>query len=220
MNPAWPSAVARRVGLGGEVKFTGTRCAVTLHIPCQGWGKHLPHYVDVPVAPGAHPDAIAKKLLHQGWRIGHRLVCPDGRKKVNEKRNGAVNTKGIAMATTSDMALDAAQPPQPTPAAGRARRLVYMALEDYYDEGRRAYKPGHTDAGIARECGVAESVVKTIREESYGPLAVPSELSGLVADLAVLRKESAAVCEAQKQAIDAISTRLDLLIKRNGWVNA
>lgn len=107
--------------------------------------------------------------------------------------------------------------PKPTPAAGRARRLVYMALEDYYEEDRKAYKPGHSDASIAKDCGVSEACVKQIREESYGPLAVPVDLSGVLAEVRKLKREAEAAHKTEMEAIEACEERIDALIAKNGW---
>lgn len=210
MHSGWPRAVARRIGLGGEINFTTTRIGVTLHVPCRGWGKHAAHVVDVRVAPGQNPEAIAKKLLHEGWRVGHRLTCPDARKKKEAPMPNDLRD------STSSAALIVGNS-SPTPAAGRARRLVYMALEEYYDEAKKAYKPGHSDANIAKECGVAEALVKTIREESYGPLAVPSDLIGIKQEIDRLTREAKASGDAFQQEVTRLLTRLDNLVRKNNW---
>jgi hypothetical protein len=223
-SATWPKAVAHRIGLGGEVLFTNARCGVTLHLPCRGWGKHAPHTVDVKIPPGQNPEAVARKLLAQGWRIGHRLVCPDSRKK-KEKQMPPSETRMAAMASTADPAL-AAGMSSPSPAAGRARRLVYLALEDYYDEVKRGYKPPHSDASIAKECGVAEQLVKSIREESYGPLAVPGELAEVKREIAGLEQrckdvQSDATSRLATIARDVgtLATRLESICKKNGWAS-
>ena len=239
MKSTWPGAVARRIGIGGEIQFTNARCGLTLHVPCRGHGRHKPHVVDVHIAPGQNPEAVAKKLLKEGWTIGHRLMCPDTQrkkaiKKMQEKESVEMppsDLKQRAISSTSDIALigaDLATQASPTQAAGRARRLVYMALEDYYDEAHRAYKPGHCDATIAKECGVAETVVKTIREESFGPLAEPSELKGLrdvllAAGQTLNETTERCVAEVREAAktygktIEDVDRRLTLMARKNGW---
>lgn len=227
MRNSWPTAVAHRIGLGGAVQFTNTRVGVTLHLPCRGWGEHQPHTVDVKIAPGQNPEAIAKKLLNDGWRIGHRLTCPDARKKKGKEPTVPNDTRDRAMSSASGVAI-AASTGTPTAAAGRARRLVYMALEDYYDEGKKAYKPGHTDASIAQECGVAEQLVKTIREESYGPLAVPGEAAALHQLLLACTQTFTETVERAKREVAEAATLygtqlkdvqadFDRLARKNNW---
>jgi hypothetical protein len=202
VNRAWGSAVAHRLGVHGDIAFTPARVGQTLHVPCSR--KHI---VDVTVPMGFHPDGIAKRMLSAGWTIGRKLVCPDCQRKPKETK--------MVMTLVPD---PAGEEPKPTPAAGRARRLVYMALEDYYDEAAKQYKPGHSDASIADDCGVAAALVKTIREESYGPLAEPSEVAALRAELVratALAKEGA---EELGRQIKQIETNLDRLARKNGWL--
>lgn len=208
MNSGWPNAVARRLGLGGSVDFTTTRVGQTLHIPCRGQGRHRPHVVDVTISPGQHPDAVAKKLLNDGWTIGRRLMCPNTHKK--RKERAMPENQNEAPIVT----------PTPSPAAGRARRLVYMALEEYYDEARKNYRPGRSDASIAKECGVSETLVRTIREESYGPLATPSELAAVLAQVEEFKRQAAAQYEAHKETALELEKKIDEIVRKNGWSRA
>ena len=143
------------------------------------------------------------------------MRCPDARKKREEP---AVPELGIAKV----------EQPAPTPAAGRAKRLVYMALEDYYDEDRKNYKPGHSDASIAQEFGVSEACVRQIREESFGPLVVPLDLNNILTDVRAMRREleaahaaqSAALADSHKAEVakaEALELRITRLIEANGW---
>ena len=62
----WARTTAHRLGLGGQIEFTVAAVGQTLHVLC----KKGAHVVDVPIAARQHPDAIAKKMLHDGWVIG------------------------------------------------------------------------------------------------------------------------------------------------------
>lgn len=198
-----------------------------MHLPCRGWGRlHAPHIVDVPIAPGQNPEAIAKKLLNMGWTIGRKLRCPDAHKR-KEPIMAAQDTRERAMGTSSDIALAAAAPIV-SPAAGRARRLVYMALEEYYDEIKRAYKPPNSDASIAKECNVSEQLVANIREESYGPLAEPNEVKAL-RDLLLAAsqtltettercvREVRAAASTYGKTLEDVDRRFTNLARKNGW---
>lgn len=94
----------------------------------------------------------------------------------------------------------------PSDDARKARRYVYMALEDYYDDKAHAYKDGQTDAKVAAEAGTSESVVTEIRERDFGPLKPPSELEELREELS-----------AAKALCASLEDRLEVLIKKNGW---
>jgi hypothetical protein len=101
------------------------------------------------------------------------------------------------------------KPPAPaasSDAARQARRLLRLALEDYYDDRARCYRDGRTDASLAKEFGLSESAVAKIREEDYGPLERPTDLAGLIAD----------VREAKRQ-IAALEGRLQLICRTHGW---
>lgn len=215
----WPRAMARRIGLGGAIDFTPTRVGQTLHVPCAGRGRsHPAHIVDVKISAHQHPDAVAKKMLGQGWKLGHRLLCPDAyRKKETAEVAAIMEAAQLHIEPEEPMAEDIIIPPAPTPAAGRALRLVFMALEDYYDDKAKAYKPGHSDASIAKETGVAESKVKQIREESFGPLAVPVDLTNILTELRQLKREHSAMCASFEERASALESRIEALIGKNGW---
>ena len=97
--------------------------------------------------------------------------------------------------------------PAPSDAARKAKQLVFLALLDYYDEAKKSYKPGHTDASLAQQCGCAEEFVRKVRETDFGPLVEPNELKALRAELAT------AVA-----TVADIGSRLDKLCQRNGWI--
>lgn len=249
-STTWADATARRIGAGSSFRFTPTRVGCTLHLPCRGWGKnHPPHIVDVVVPPGQNPEAVAKKLVRDGWTVGSRLKCPNKPTKQERKADMDKETRAIGMGGASSRAIAVAAPPVaknddevvgvlvvevtpdekvPTPAAGRAKRLVYMALEDYYDEAKKAYRPGHSDALTAKECNVAEQVVRQIREEAYGPLAEPNEIGGFRAELAAAKTaldeaernahaQVKAAASAYCKAIESVERRLSVMAKKNGW---
>ena len=131
------------------------------------------------------PDIIRKHFIIRGWELRKKPRCPTCATK-REK-----NMTKIANAPAD-------QPP-PSDAAKRARRMVYMALEDYYDEGKKAYKPGYSDKTIAKDTGASEAVVAAIREQDFGPVGPPNEIAEIL------------------EAVKALTARLDKLMDANGW---
>lgn len=167
-----------------------------------------------------HEPGIAVTRAHKaGWETGKRLVCPECQQKRRKPKEEVkvvetVNAPMVAEATPSD-------------AAKKAKRLVYMALEDYYDDGKKAYKPGWTDDRIAKEVGCAEAFVARIREDDFGPVGVPPELEAFrkeveaaaaVEEEARVRAEIAAKLAGDaKEGVRALEARLNAMAVKNGW---
>ncbi|OHC95590.1 MAG: hypothetical protein A2792_03615 [Sphingomonadales bacterium RIFCSPHIGHO2_01_FULL_65_20] len=204
MTGSWPQAVARRLGIGGEVSFSTARVGQTLHLPC-GKGKDA-HIVDVFVKPGQNPDAIAKKLLNEGWTLGHSLTCPEHRRKSERPcQTGKQHMEKIET------------PAKPSDAARKAHRMLMMALEDYYDEAGKQYKDGYSDTRLAAEIGCSEQHVRETREQYFGPLAVPNDVAEFRSALDKLRAEAGQMTASIAKSLQSMEQRLDRLCKRNGW---
>lgn len=127
--------------------------------------------------------------------------------------------------------------PTPSDAARAQRRLAFIAIEEVYDDVALRYRPGHSDASIAKAIGCAEGLVATVRAENYGPAAPPEppEVSRLRQDIAALAgsikileadvadlQQSAAALTAtlreQEAARVSLLTRLDRLCSDLGWL--
>lgn len=219
MKSTWPSGVARRIGLSGEIQFTPTRVGLTLHIPC-GKGAHL---VDFEVPPGCHPDQIAKRMLGKGWTFGSKLTCPEHSRREKRARSAPITLteEPAVMATT---ATSTSAPPTPSEAARKAKRLIYQFLEDFYDDQAKAYRPGHSDESIAKETGAAVAFVREIREADFGPIGEPPEVRAIRTELAALRDAATEVQNAlgsRLNDLDArsakLSDRLAALCRARGW---
>lgn len=210
MQATWPTAVARRIGMGGVVDYTlAPRVGITLHIPCAK-GKHV---VDIKVRPGLSPDGVVKSMLNHGWTCGSNPVCPEHSRKPRKPNPAPIVQKDVPeMATAPDTVK-----PQPSDAAKRAKRLVYQALEDYYDDTKKAYRPGHSDDSIAKETSAALEFVRKIREEDFGPLGVPPELQILIDHAASLRREMTEAFASYQSRIDSFNTRIATLCRTQGW---
>lgn len=124
------------------------------------------------------PDILKKHFIIRGWQLRKKPVCPACQAQKKERP---------AMPAVS---------PQPaaSDAMKKARRLIYMALEDYYDEAARRYREGHSDESIAKETGASLAVVRSIREADFGPLGPPSEFAALQAEVESLRARLTEIC--------------------------
>jgi hypothetical protein len=192
---AWASDTARRLGLAGALEFTPTRIGQTLHVPCER-GRHV---VDITIRPGLAPNGVAKAMLNKGWTIGRTLTCPDCR-PARDRAKHEKEPRPVAPVKTANRP-DLSEPPisglaqraaVPSDAAKKAHRLAMMALEDYYDETGKRYKPGYSDARIAQETGASEAHVRKTREDYFGPVGAPPELSSITEELRAIRQEAAA----------------------------
>ncbi len=110
-------------------------------------------------------------------------------------------------------------PPAPTDAAKRAHRAAMSALEDYYDEAKKCYRPEWNDKRIAEETGASEAHVRETREKYFGPLTItrPAEFDALVAHVAQARADADARHVAEIAKVDALADRLRQMSVRNGW---
>lgn len=142
-------------------------------------------------------DIVKTHFTRRGWDISRKATCQACQRKPKMVDASHALKPTLTIATT-----DAAK----SEAARKARRLVYQALEDRYDDVKKRYRPTFSDKTVAKECDVAEAFVKQIREEDFGPLSVPDEVQAL-------RDEAAAMVEAAGK----LNARIDALCLRNGW---
>lgn len=155
------------------------------------------------------PDVLKKHFVRRGWNLGRKAVCGPCQAK-----KGSTETMTSTLTIQNPPRANGIAPPQQQAAAAvasdaarKAKRLIYQALEDYYDDTKRAYRAAHSDKTIAAELDVAEAVVRQIREESFGPLSEPDEVRAMRAELALAQSEVARLAAA-----------FDKLCSRNGWV--
>jgi len=174
-------------------------------------------------------SAMVAKVRRTGWKTGRgKVACLPCQNKKKEKNVSKPVAAAPAVVAVSNEAADAAMPKVvASEAAKRAKRMAYMALIDYYDDAAKRYKPGHSDASIAAEVGCAEVVVAKIREDDFGPLGTPTEITQLIAELgqaraqvARLREEGAgliAKIEVICKSVTALEQRFSAACVKNGW---
>lgn len=149
---------------------------------------------DWEVANRVPPERVRKHYSGLGWHIGRRLTCPDCMKKKEKPKMSVVPiAKPEPVAASTD-------------AAKKNKRLVIVALEDYFDEATKRYRDSHDDDTVAKELGLAPGFVAMVREEFYGKMAEPDEVTALRGEVSKLMA-----------AANAITTKLSDLAKRNGW---
>ena len=101
----------------------------------------------------------------------------------------------------------------------RLKREVWSWLQESYDEKAACYKTGFSDDSIAKETGASPHFVKTQREELYGPMGEPAELTALRAEFKAHNDAAITFMADHQRKTETFHTRLDRLCIKNNWVN-
>ncbi len=145
------------------------------------------------------PQTALPKIIQLGWGVGRKLLCPMCVRKFRHKPKVNVMGNTPQSKDTADVkAFDDAK---------RNKRLVILALEDYYDEHRKQYRPDKSDAVIAAELNLSVKFIASVREEFYGKLAEPEEISDLRAELGGLMLNG-----------QELERKIAAICARNGWL--
>lgn len=145
------------------------------------------------------PQTALPKVIQMGWRADGKVTCPACIAAKRKKPEGKVVPMKLVtpVATAGEVDLDQMK---------KHKRLVILALEDYFDEAARRYREGKTDKVIAEELDLSEAFVAKVREEFYGAIAEPEEI--------VWFRTQIATC---LQACADLERQLEVMCKRNGW---
>lgn len=117
------------------------------------------------------PSAVRRFGRERGWDIDRRgkHKCP------NCKENEKVHNNLEKTASPSQ------QPPRDMDA--HARRRVFRAVDEAYDDVNNRYCPSYSDERIAKDLGVPRKWVETIRNENFGPAGVDPELAAITDEI-------------------------------------
>lgn len=156
-------------------------------------------------------DVLHNHFRRKGWEIDRTARCEACQAMRRKPKMSRVSQPSVAPEVRSGSLVAAAAAAGaavalPSPAMRKAKVLVYMALDEYYDAEARRYRAGKSDKIIADECDVAEDVVAKLREADFGPLREPDEVRALREELALA-----------KGAVAAIEGKFAVLAQRNGW---
>jgi ribosomal protein L37AE/L43A len=132
------------------------------------------------------PAILIRHFNVRGWNISRKATCPECQKK---------RVKRMAEPTIKT---NAAEKPEASDAAKKAKRLIYQALEDYYNETTKAYRNGKSDKSVADEVGTSEAFVRQIREQDFGPLI---DIGEMRFDMAEFEKRGESLAAAVKDLI-------------------
>ena len=180
---------------------------------CRQCGGHDEWRITGIVPP---PDAIRRHFSTRGWWIKRKAICPQCSKPKEKsvKQNEITHVRNVAVpGSRVEVIAPEVIAVQRSDAAKKAKRLVYMALEDYYDDANRRYRGDHTDASVAKECDCAEDFVRSIREADFGPLAEPDEVAALRTELIGAHE----ALDAAALRVADIQKRFEGLCLKRGW---
>jgi hypothetical protein len=204
-----------RTAMGRALETYSTEgSGVTLTLKCEE--GHKVEWTSSNRIPG---DTIASKLKRLGWRLGRHPRCPEhnGRKKQPEPMEEPEMSKNETKLELVQTAPATQTQAQASEAARLAKRIVLGELETHFDDREMRYKPGHSDATIAKSAGVAEAVVANLRLEFYGELKQPSEVEALEQELIAIRRRYEQAQEQFHGELLSVRDRIDALAKKNGW---
>lgn len=180
---------------------------IDISLPCSG-GHDAPAHFEkrMPI------DRLKALLTSKGWRFHGKLpTCPD------------CNKKEKPMSVTS-IDVPAAPPKAATVDARKAKREVMTWLDQSFNVEKGRYDDGVNDAFIAKETGMSEQAVGTLREEFYGPLREPVEVANFrkrIADVeqavANIETQASDTFAAIKEQVGKLASELAAIVKRNGW---
>lgn len=110
-------------------------------------GVHLP------------PEAGNRYFSSKGWKIGSTKkgdLCPACQKSQKPKLEIVKTMQPATAEKPREMTRD-------------ERRIIFQKIDEHYVSEERGYQPPWTDGGVARDLGVPQAWVASVREEMFGP---------------------------------------------------
>lgn len=150
------------------------------------------------------PERAIPKIIQLGWQIGGSLLCPIC---VLAHRHKAANKPQLTIVeqpVTNNIAK--LETPKLLDDQKKNKRLVILALEDYFDEVAKRYRDGKSDRSISEELSLSVGFVANTREEFYGKLAEPEEVAQFRTELDGIQK-----------GLDGLKVKFESMCTRNGW---
>lgn len=184
---------------------------VEVSIPCAHGHDRTDHYT----AARLPMDKLKTYLVGRGWTFrGKKSTCPDCNQKKREEAMERVTSIDVPAVAKLPVTTD----------ARKAKREVMTWLDQSFNVDKGRYDEGVSDASIAKETGMAEQAVATLREEFYGPLREPVEVANFRKRLtdvetAVDNIEAQAkdTFSAIREQVAKLASELAAIVKRNGW---
>jgi hypothetical protein len=186
---------SKRIEQGQVIHYAYLAC-----VDCGEYSEEIRLKADLP------PEVLDKKFQAKGWTLDP-TTCPT----CQEADRAATRAKKEAK-TMASMTIE---PEVKTPSTTAIKMQLQMMrlLDEHFDADAGAFDAGWSDERVAKETGLALSVVTSFRREGYGEIKRPPELVALGRDidsLAELQKEQAA---SVLTALNELRQRLSALEK-------
>ena len=100
---------------------------------------------------------------------------------------------------------------KPSPQIGpdpKLARKIYAALDEHFDDVKRVYRAGCSDAWVAKFLDVSIDIVANIRVAAYGELAVDPAITKLQEDIDLVKMEMEDAFEIQRKDMDSAHTTI------------
>lgn len=151
-------------------------------------------------SPSTPPEAMVKSLRAKGWQIGngHDPVC-NCVKNRRQKMGASELRNGTALTVVGS------DPKSQTQA--KLNRAIFGLLEDHFDDEKRLYREGWSDARVAKETGASESFVTSTRAMAFGDLAEDPKITALRDDIQLATME----LDDCRKRLDGLASRVDKL---------
>ena len=73
------------------------------------------------------------------------------------------------------------------------RRVIFIKLDEVYQDEKKGYLPGWTDQRVATDLGIPEAWVKEIREENFGSVSSNPDIDLVLAEAKKWKDEAGAL---------------------------
>lgn len=163
----------------------------------------------------AERSEAARRLNEARW--GRRKTPTLAQEEARLREQGRIPAAPCPRINEEVKLADQEQAPTASDQARAAKRAVMQWLDEAFNVEKGTYRAGISDASIAKETGVAEAKVKSLREEFYGPLGEPDELRELRETIAAFEKKAKNQFDALMQEATGINRKLTVICQRQGW---
>lgn len=159
------------------------------------------------------PDAIAAHFRKQGWNLkGSKVRCPEcarRRPRAHEEQMMVRKVPKSSIGEPVDVLLvpavgEGGEPLRPMTTL-EDKQVINMKLMDVYDRPEVGYKPGWSDALVARDLGVQKEWVADIRALMFGPHGSSAALDAFFEGVAEVQKIAGSIQSAQTEACRAVA---------------
>lgn len=182
---------------------------------------------------GLAPALIERRFRAKGWEVGKSEkhdFCPtcvetqrvERRQRRNRNRNNDVNnvvalTPAPTLPQPEEGNVVQATAESPREMTKVERRAVHAKLDEVYQDEEHGYRPGWSDAQVARDLSIPVAWVADERERAFGPVKDNPEIRdmlGRVMDATTATRQLLDECKAHRAEAAKLVEHNNALMKR------